>query len=749
MHFVSPSPCEASVEKRGALWIVQNDKICLYVDPWRGTLSVRDKRTGIFWKQPDKEVSLKGPVFRDIRQIPEGLSFNTTLPSLTGKGVEVRVEITISSHLPQIFMGVDMDEKGKEMESFYFLEPFIGNLERGVIVIADYCNGHIYPFDDFPFDSWGADRLDMPWLGICDLAKGWGYALIIETCDDATLYFPRYQINGKKVVIPRLRWEPSKRKFSYKRRVIYHFVDKGGYVELAKAYRNYAREKGLLITLSEKMKENPNLEKLLGAADVWVEEALWKEDASFYLPFALEAKTFGVKRMLIQGRSLPENIAKVNSLGYITSEYDVYTDILPLEEGQEDVDPLHGRIPDDVVLMANGERMPGIFAWDTKLQFMKRCPALWVHTAKVNIPKVLQKYPFRGRFLDVVTAEGLYECYDENHPLTRGDKRETSVELLRYVRSLGLVVGSEHGIWWAVPVIDYIEGMMSGNPAHFSWPAGQLIRPKSKEEEFSDPFGNKLPKWELYEKWGIGHKWRVPLWELVFHDCVVSTWYWGDATDFLLQAAPEVTAKKDAFNILYGTIPLLWSRTWQSNRDVFLKSYRSTCKLHEVIGDKEMLSHEFLTPDHDVQKTLFSDGTMVVVNFGEKPYKLEFRGQIYLLPKNGFFVKGPKIEQRMTLKDGKVITIIKAPGYSFSNEEGGEVEMEVLGEKKMLIRVGKGKEVSLKPKELLPNWNLSKTRIFSLDSGGNQREEIRFKRKKDAILLGPFSEFTNLLAKCD
>lgn len=734
------------VKRKGPIWIVENESILLSIDPLRGTLNVRDKRNGSFWRQPFKEVSHRGPLWRNIQQIPNGLSFYAPLPSPNEK--DVRIEITIPPDLPQVRIGVDMDNRETEIEGFFFLEPFIGNLEQGVIVIADYCNGHIYPFEELPFNSWGADRLDMPWIGICDLINGNGYAMIIETSDDAGIYFKRVHINGKEVVIPRIRWEPSKGEFAYKRLVIYHFSDKGGYVALAKAYRDYAKEKGLLVTLREKMRRNPHLEKLLGAPDVWVEEALWKEDTSRYLPFALEAKLFGIKRMLIQGRSLPENIERVNSLGYITSEYDVYTDILPLEEGQ-DIDPLHGRVPADVILMANGERMPGIFTWDTKLQFMKRCPLLWVETAKVNIPKVLQRYPFLGRFLDVVTAEALYECYDENHPLTRSSKREASVELLRYVRSLGMVVGSEHGIWWAVPVIDYLEGMMSGNPAHFSWPAGQLIRPKSKDEEFSDPFGNKLPKWGLYEKWGIGHKWRVPLWELVFHDCVVSTWYWGDSTDFLLQSAPEVTPKKDAFNILYGTIPLLWSRTWHSNRDIFLRSYRNTCKLHEVVGDEEMLSHKFLTPDHDVQETRFSDGTIIIVNFGEKPYKLEWEGGTYFLPQNGFFVKGPRIEQKMILKDGKVITDIKAPGYSFSDEQGVEVEMEIVSETKMTIRVGKGKAVAIKPRELLPKWNLSNTCIFIQDLSGSPREEIPFQRVKDTILLGPFPQFTIVEARCD
>jgi hypothetical protein len=162
----------------------------------------------------------------------------------------------------------------------------------------------------------------------------------------------------------------------------------------------------------------------------------------------------------------------------------------------------------------------------------------------------------------------------------------------------------------------------------------------------------------------------VPLWELVFHDCVVSTWYWGDASDFLLDAAPEVTAKKDAFNILYGTIPILWANregAWRKSQDVFLRTYRNTCKLHEVIAGTEMISHEFVTPERAVQRTRFSDGTEVIVNFGETPYSAEVGGNKYLLPQNGFAVKGPRIEQSLSIINGHPVTTIRCGEFRYSD----------------------------------------------------------------------------------
>jgi hypothetical protein len=190
-----------------------------------------------------------------------------------------------------------------------------------------------------------------------------------------------------------------------------------------------------------------------------------------------------------------------------------------------------------------------------------------------------------------------------------------------------------------------------------------------KNEVFQNPYGGQFGTWSNYAKWGIGAEYRVPLWELVFHDCVISTWYWGDSSDFLLQAAPEVTARKDAFNILYGTIPLLWANkegSWQKDRDMFLRTYRNTCKLHEVIAGTEMLSHEFLTRDRQVQRTRFSDGTEVVVNFGRTPYAAVSGGRTFQLPENGWVARGLKIDQSRTIENGAVKTSISSGRFQFS-----------------------------------------------------------------------------------
>ncbi|MNR42347.1 hypothetical protein D3C85_1608530 [compost metagenome] len=80
-----------------------------------------------------------------------------------------------------------------------------------------------------------------------------------------------------------------------------------------------------------------------------------------------------------------------------------------------------------------------------------------------------------------------------------------------------------------------------------------------------------------------------------------------------------------------------------------------------------MLSHEFLTADRDVQRTLFSDGTQVVVNFGKKPYSTTVGGKKYLLPENGFVAKGPRIEQSLSLVNNQPVTKIQTADFQFTD----------------------------------------------------------------------------------
>ena len=64
-------------------------------------------------------------------------------------------------------------------------------------------------------------------------------------------------------------------------------------------------------------------------------------------------------------------------------------------------------------------------------------------------------------------------------------------------------------------------------------------------------------------------------------------------------------------------------RLWKDNQDRFVQSYKTTRAVPRETGYAEMLSHRWLSQDHAVQETQFSNGVCVTVNFGDTPYAME------------------------------------------------------------------------------------------------------------------------------
>jgi len=231
-----------------------------------------------------------------------------------------------------------------------------------------------------------------------------------------------------------------------------------------------------------------------------------------------------------------------------------------------------------------------------------------VDYAKRRVPAELATHPYRCRFIDTTTASPWRECYHPDHPMTRTESRHWKMQLLRYMsEECRLVTGSETGHEAAVPFVHYFEGMMSLGPYRIP-DAGRRMAELWME----------VP--ERVAKFQTGHFFRLPLWELVYHDCVVAQWYWGDYNNKL----PALWDRRDRWNLLYGTPPMFMfhRKLWEDNRDRFLESYQTAAPVARATGYNEMLSHCWLTADHAVQQTRFAGGVTVTVNFGDEPYAL-------------------------------------------------------------------------------------------------------------------------------
>ncbi|NQU19641.1 MAG: carbohydrate binding domain-containing protein [Candidatus Nealsonbacteria bacterium] len=574
----------------------RNEQLEMKLHPADGRLEVIDRRLPWKWTQAAPD----GVIVLSVKPFKGGCDVRLLRPA---DMLQIDAAIRLDPKLPEI--SVELSADGELDGTLAFPGPFV--TDSGTFLVMPVNEGISYPVADeslppMHYHLYGGHGLCMGWYGVIDGPRA--LMTLVETPDDAAVRVPRKK--GRLYLQP--EWQPQRGKFGPARKLRYVFFDRGGYVAMCKRYRRHAQQTGLLKTLAEKRKENAHVDMLVGAVNVWC----WDNDA---VGICRELQSAGIERILWSHRGPPDVLRQLNELGVLTSRYDIYQDTMD----PANFPKLWGVHPDwttdawphDLMRDEHGQRQQG---WRVKAKdgSMIPCGVLCdrqaVEYARRRVPAELKTHPYRCRFIDTTTASPWRECYDPDHPMTRTQSRHGKMQLLRYMsEDCKLVTGSETGHEAAVPYVHYFEGMMSLGP--YRVPDAGRAMMKLVDE---------VP--ERVAKFQTGHYYRLPLWELVYHDCVVAQWYWGDYNNKL----PKLWDRRDLLNALYGTPPMFMfdRQRWQDNRDRFVESYKTIAPIARATGYREMLSHRWLTDDHAVQQTQFAGGVTITVNFGDKAYTM-------------------------------------------------------------------------------------------------------------------------------
>ncbi len=582
---------------RGKILTVNNPRMEATFDAEHGLWKCTDLRNKFAWQQApySENIVITGveatsgkTIAAEFWDIPNDL--------------HSRMVATLHSEKPELKMVFQAE--GSMPADMTFPQPFLS--PPGSWLVVPLNEGILYPADDASISpmrlvTYGGHGICMPWYGVVNPATGASLMSILDTPDDASVDIVRPS-NGNLMIRP--IWEPSRGSFRYERSLKYVLFDQGGYVSLAKRYREEARDKQLFKSLREKSLENPSVDLLIGAANIWN----WDMDK---VALCREMKNLGMDRILWSAGGSFSEIDSINQMGFLTSRYDIYQDVWPPDAPSGL--PKEGW-PDDLVLLPNGDWMRGWADYEKNSDGTVKiweggviCSTRQAPRARARISEELKTIPYHCRFIDTTTASPWRECYNPAHPLNRSEDRQHKMELLDVTsREMSLVTGTETGIDPSVPFVHYFEGMLSLGPYRLPDAGRDMLDYKAPTPEFL--------------KFQVGHYYRIPLWELVYHDCTVSTWYWGDYNN----KVPEVWNRRDLFNILYATPPMYMfaQSTWQDQKSRFASSYQAICPLVRRLGYEEMTSHEFLSDDHSVQRTRWRNGMEVFVNFGDSDYRL-------------------------------------------------------------------------------------------------------------------------------
>ncbi|WP_342227788.1 glycoside hydrolase [Rickettsiella endosymbiont of Rhagonycha lignosa] len=390
-------------------------------------------------------------------------------------------------------------------------------------------------------------------------------------------------------------------------------------------YRNLLINENKFVSLKQKILENANVNKLLGAFHIWV----WGDGKSLVMLDELEK--LGIKHALINYDASPvldsanidkDYIRKAESLGYLIGPYDSFDNAQNPKTSDSITSTWSNHLwPEACIRNPNGSLLTGFANRGCYLS----SEALRLRESRQkNIANQIEKMLNNGDntlFLDCDAAYPLYDDYSKHHPMTREQDLNNRLERMRFICSAQkIVLGSETGLAWANPTSAYNNGAFLAFSAAF-WPVLQ------DKKHFGVWWPNYAPKvlFQAYDapaefiNASYNPRYRLPLYEAVFHDSVISTDRW-ELNELKI---PAIRKTKALLQNLYN-VPPIWvldQKTLQKNKKYFVEYYNYFSPLHQMTGIEALTTFDWLTDDHLVQQTQFGNRLILTANFSDRSYE--------------------------------------------------------------------------------------------------------------------------------
>ena len=318
----------------------------------------------------------------------------------------------------------------------------------------------------------------------------------------------------------------------------------------------------------------------------------------------------------------PTAVAKARELGYLIGPYDSYHSIHhpnekdTWETAQFDLSLYEA----GAIVNADGTRNRGF-----KKKGYHLSPLVAKPYVENRVNGIVGQMPtdFNTWFIDCDAYGELFDDYSVSHPATQLDDMNARLDRIAWIRDThNMVVGSEGGSAYSASTIHFAHGMTVpvigwGDPDMKSktspyyvggyWPPeGPAIHIK------------QVPLKPNYLYHYYDPRFRLPLYQIVFHDSVIATHHWGSGS-LKFENAIETLA---LLELLYNVPPLYHLNMAEfSKHEAWIKRhYAFFSPLHRKIGGQAMTDFEWLSDDKLVQRTEFGDTVELFANFGAEPF---------------------------------------------------------------------------------------------------------------------------------
>jgi hypothetical protein len=385
-------------------------------------------------------------------------------------------------------------------------------------------------------------------------------------------------------------------------------------------YRARLIESGTFRTLAAKIERNAAIARLQGALHfyVWGDGRMpaFIEDLT---ALGMRAAWIGYDQDEFSGGMLagPEYVKAARAAGFLVGPYDSWANAMDPNTGDA-----VSRWPGDLwragCIITNGGAPKTGFAGrgcELSSEALARAEQTPLKPIANRMDKMLRDGA-DSYFLDVDAFGELHDDFSPAHPMTVFKDRENRLARMAKARERGVVFGSEEGVGWSVPLIDFAHGATSvyndvlwADHKKFGawWPPD---RPQVffKTIDVSDEF--RAGKYDP--------AFRLPLYEVAFHDALVATDRW----DTPMNKFPALAARRQLLDLLYGT-PSIWAADrkmlveWKGPLAALAKFFEP---LHRRIALRPLTSFEWLSDDRLVQRTRFGDDITLTANFGDAAF---------------------------------------------------------------------------------------------------------------------------------
>jgi hypothetical protein len=358
----------------------------------------------------------------------------------------------------------------------------------------------------------------------------------------------------------------------------------------------------------------------------------------------------------------PGAIRKAKELGYLIGTYDSYDSMhRPGEADSWETAQFDLHLYETgAIIGRDGKPRPGFQGKGYRLNPVVARP--YVESRVRGLMEELPE-PLNSWFIDCDAYGDLEDDYSAVHPMTQQEDVRARLDRMGWIRdTYGLVIGSERGAAYAAPVIHFAHGMMTpvmgwGDPDLYKEKASRYYLGAWWPADGPQVMMRQVPVKPQYVHVYLDPRFRIPLYQTVFHDSLVTTHHWQSAS---FKFAGQV-ASRELLELLYGVPPL-----YHLNLDEFERQkarisahYRFFSPLHRELALLPMTDFAWLTPDRLVQRTVFGDRVEVVANFSTREHS--YGGSV--VPARGVLTRWRE--------DGRVRIFTPAPDQSRPRSGGG------------------------------------------------------------------------------